>query len=100
MDVVLARLPHFIYIVVPLALFMAWIYLALHVVFARVIGDRRSPVLWFFGIVTGPLTRPVRVVLAPETPESRVRLVSLGVYFVLWLVVRVALAGLMGPARM
>jgi hypothetical protein len=99
MDSVVTRLPHFIYIVVPLLFFMAWIYLALHALFARFIGDPKSPVLWFFGIVTGPLTRPIRAVLPPATPESRVRLVSLGVYFVLWIVVRVALAGLMGPAR-
>src|SRR4051812_46588474 len=99
MDSVGARLPHFVYIVVPLLFFMAWIYLALHVLFARFIGDPQSPVLWFFGIVTGPLTTPVRALLPAATPESRVRLVSLGVYFVLWVVARVALAGLMGPAR-
>ena len=94
-----ARLPHVIYIVIPLVFFMAWVYLGLHLVFARVIRDPRSPVLWFFGVVTGPLTRPVRALLPPSTPEPRVRLVSLGFYFILWLVVRVALAGLMSPAR-
>jgi hypothetical protein len=99
MDDVVSRLPHFIYIVIPLVFFMAWVYLGLHVVFARVIADPRSPVLWFFGIVTGPLTRPVRAVLPPATPEPRVRLVSLGVYFILWVTIRVALAGLMGAAR-
>lgn len=99
MDGFVARLPHVIYIVVPLVLFMAWVYLGLHLMFARVIRDPRSPVLWFFGVVTGPLTRPVRALLPPSTPEPRVRLVSLGVYFILWLVVRVALAGLMSPAR-
>jgi len=78
---------------------MAWIYLALHVMFARLIHDPSSPVLWFFGVVTGPLTRPIRALLPPSTPDSRVRLVSLGIYFFLWLVVRVALAGLMSPAR-
>ena len=98
MDGVIGRLPHVIYIVVPLLFFIAWIYLALHVLFARLIRDPRSPVLWFFGVVTGPLTRPVRGLLPPSTSESRVRLVSLGVYFFLWLVVRVALAGLMSPA--
>jgi hypothetical protein len=99
MDSVVARLPHVVYIVVPLLFFMAWIYLALHVVFARFIGDPTSPVLWFFAIVTGPLTRPVRALLPRATPEPRVRLVSLGVYFALWVVARVVLAGLMGPAR-
>jgi hypothetical protein len=98
MSEVLARLPHFVYIVVPLLFFMAWIYIALHIVFARVIRDPRSPVLWFFGVVTGPLTRPVRALLPPATAEARVRLVSLGVYVVLWVLTRVALVGLLGPA--
>ena len=99
MDGLVGRLPHAVYIVVPLLFFMAWIYLALHVMFARLIHDPSSPVLWFFGVVTGPLTRPIRALLPPSTPDSRVRLVSLGIYFFLWLVVRVALAGLMSPAR-
>ena len=98
MDGFFDRLPHFVYIVVPLVFFMAWIYLALHILFARVITDARSPVLWFFSVVTGPLTRPVRAFLSPATPERRVRMVSLGVYLVLWVVSRVTLAGLLGPA--
>lgn len=76
-------------IVIPLLFFMAWIYLALHMLFARFIAQPDSPVLWFFSVVTGPLTRPVRAVLPAGSPESRVRRVALAVYLVLWIAVRV-----------
>ena len=42
--------------------------------------------LWFFSVVTGPLTRPVRAVLPRGTPEPRVRAVALAMYVALWLV--------------
>jgi uncharacterized protein YggT (Ycf19 family) len=87
MDELWLRLRLLANIVVPLLFFMAAIYLALHVVFARFVAPA-SPVLWFFGVVTGPLTRPVRRFLAPGTPETRVRLVALGVYVLLWLLSR------------
>jgi hypothetical protein len=87
------RLLVLVNVVFPLLLFMAWIYLALHVLFARLL-DPGSPVLWFFGVVTGPLTRPVRSLAPPGTPEPRVRLIALAVYFLLWIVARALLAGL------
>lgn len=74
-------------VVIPLVFFMAWVYLALHVVFARLV-DQANPVLWFFAVVTGPLTRPVRSFMPPGTPAPRVRMVALAVYFALWMVVR------------
>jgi hypothetical protein len=80
--------------VIPFVFFMAAVYLALHIVFARLVGNPASPVVWFFGVVTGPLTRPVRAWLGPGTPEPRVRLLALGVYTVLWLVSRVVLVWL------
>jgi hypothetical protein len=87
-------------VVVPLVFFMASVYLWLHVLFARFITRPDSPVLWFFTVVTGPLTRPVRGVLAPNTSERRVRLVALGIYVALWLGSRILLAQWMGsPAR-
>jgi len=76
-------------IVIPLVFFMAAVYLALHIVFARFVSSPGSPVLWFFGVVTGPLTRRVRRLLAPGTPEARVRVVALALYVGLWLVSRV-----------
>ena len=89
----LHRLPIVVNVVLPLLLFMACVYLALHIVFARFVG-RDSPVLWFFGIVTGPLTRPVRALMPRDTPEPRVRTVALGVYVVLWLTVRAVFVGI------
>jgi uncharacterized protein YggT (Ycf19 family) len=75
-------------IVIPLVFFMAAVYLAFHILFARFVVAPGSPVLWFFGVVTGPLTRPIRRFLAPGTSDTRVRLVALAVYAVLWLVSR------------
>jgi hypothetical protein len=81
-------------VLVPLLLFMAWVYLALHIAFARLIANRDNPALWFFAVVTGPLTRPVRAFVRPGTPEPRVRMVALVVYFALWIVARALLAQL------
>ena len=88
-----ARLPFLVNLVLPLVLFMAWIYLGLHMLFARVVTNPQSPVLWFFAVVTGPLTRPVRALLPTGTPETRVRMISLAMYVALWIVARVVLAG-------
>jgi hypothetical protein len=83
--------------VIPFVFFMAAIYLALHIVFARLVRDPASPLIWFFGVVTGPLTRPVRGWLAAGSPEPRVRLLALGVYVALWLATRVFFAWVGGP---
>ena len=85
--------------VIPLVFFMAAIYLALHILFAHFVRTPGSPVMWFFGVVTGPLTRPVRGWLAPGTPETRVRVVALVVYAGLWLVSRAVLLGVGVPGR-
>ena len=75
-------------IVIPLVFFMAAVYLAFHILFARFVVAPGSPVLWFFGVVTGPLTWPIRRFLGAGTPETRVRVVALVVYVVLWLASR------------
>jgi hypothetical protein len=89
MDDAVRRLPYLLNVLLPLLFFMASVYLALHIVFARLLRRPDSPVLWFFSVVTGPLTRPVRVLLPRGTPEARVRMLALGLYVVLWLTVRV-----------
>ena len=94
MDGVLSRIPVLLNVVVPLLLFMACVYLTLHMVFARLVARPDSPVLWFFAVVTGPLTRPVRALLPRGTPEPRVRALALGVYLVLWLTVRAVFVGI------
>ncbi len=76
--------------------YMAGIYLLVHIVFARLIRNPESPVLWFFSVVTGPLTRPVRTFLSPGAPEARVRWLALGVCAVIWLVTKVVLAQMRG----
>jgi hypothetical protein len=96
MDDLATRLSLLLNLVLPLVFFMAWIYLALHMLVARIVANPQSPVLWFFGVVTGPLTRPVRSLLPAGTPEPRVRTISLVVYVALWVVARVVLAGLIG----
>jgi hypothetical protein len=99
MDALTARLPLLLNLLVPLVLFMAWIYLALHMLFARFVTRPDSPALWFFTVLTRPLTRPVRALLPPETSEARVRAISLAVYAVLWIIARVVLAGLTGARQ-
>jgi hypothetical protein len=76
--------------------YMAGIYLLVHIVFARLIRNPQSPVLWFFSVVTGPLTRPVRTFLSPGAPEARVRWLALGACAVIWLVTKVVLAQMRG----
>ena len=100
MDDLVLRTTALVRILVPFVFFMASVYLALHMLFARLLpgGARPSATLWFFSIVTGPLTRPVRAMLPAETPESRVRAVSLALYVGLWIVCRLAL-GPLAPAR-
>ena len=50
---------------IPLLLFMAWLYLAPAHPLRPAGHASRSPVLWFFSVVTGPLTRPVRAGCRP-----------------------------------
>jgi len=95
MDELGFRIVVLINVVVPLLFFMAALYLFLHVVFARVIGNPENPALWFFAVVTGPLTRPVRAVLPSGTPETRVRTIALVAYVGAWILVRVLLARLL-----
>jgi uncharacterized protein YggT (Ycf19 family) len=86
MDEPLLRLTLLLRVLVPFVFMMATVYLAIHIVFARLIASPRSQVLWFFETVTGPLTRPVRALLPPQTSERRVRALALALYLVLWVV--------------
>ena len=82
-------------VLIPFVFFMAAVYLALHILIARLISSgRESAVLWFFSVVTRPLTRPVRAVMRVGTAESRIRVAALGLYLFLWIASRVLLAGL------
>ena len=86
MDELVVRIGLLARVLVPFLFMMASVYLAVHVVFARLIVSPRSQVLAFFAVVTTPLTRPIRALLPPGTAEARVRAVALVVYLVLWVV--------------
>ncbi|MBK9064003.1 MAG: hypothetical protein IPL89_12535 [Acidobacteria bacterium] len=68
--------------------FMATIYLALHMLVAKLIRNPESKLLAFLTIMTHPLTVPARSFLAPGTPETRVRGVTLGLLICVWLLSR------------
>jgi hypothetical protein len=97
MDELGLRLVLLVRFLVPFLFMMASVYLATHIVFARLIGSAESQVLAFFAIVTGPLTRPIRPLLRPGTAEPRVRMVALGIYLLLWIVTD-RLARMLAPA--
>lgn len=86
MDELLLRLTVLARVLVPFACMMATVYLATHILFARLVARPDSPVLWFFSTVTAPLTWPVRAVLPAGIAERRVRGIALVVYLVLWVV--------------
>jgi len=70
--------------------YMAAIYLALHIVVARFVRAPDSRLLWFFSVITGPLTRPVRSLMPAGTPETRVRAIALAAYVLVMLIARAA----------
>lgn len=76
--------------------YMAAIYVGLHIILARVITTQESRVLWFFSVVTTPLTAPVRAVLPRDIPEGRVRWITLALCAAIWLGARLVLARMGG----
>jgi hypothetical protein len=64
---------------------MALFYLALHKVVSRFSRKPNSKLLWFFSVVTAPLTRPIRVWMMPGASDDHVLSRSLLVYGLLWL---------------
>jgi hypothetical protein len=66
--------------------FIALFYLMLHILVSGIIKRPENKVLWFFSVLTQPLTRPVRAWVAVDMPEQRVRMIALVLYGVLWLV--------------
>ena len=76
--------------------YMAAIYVGLHIVVAHFSRTPGSRLLWFFSVLTGPLTRPIRAVLPASVTESQVRYVTLTACVVIWLGTRLLLTGLGG----
>jgi hypothetical protein len=65
--------------------FMAVVYLALHAIVRRCVSKSDSRLLWFFSVLTDPLTRPVRSRLRGDNNGQQVLLISIAVYCALWL---------------
>jgi hypothetical protein len=76
--------------------YMAAIYLALHMIVARLSRAPDGRLLWFFSVITEPLTRPVRTWVPAGTSEARVRLITLVALVAVWLGTRVLLGHLGG----
>jgi uncharacterized protein YggT (Ycf19 family) len=65
--------------------FMAIFYLALHKLVSRLSHKPNSKLLWFFSVLTTPLTRPVRAWITPGASDDQLLSRSLLVYGFLWL---------------
>ena len=73
--------------------YMAAIYVALHITVARFSSRPGSRLLWFFSVLTGPLTRPIRSMLPTTMTDSQVRYLTLLACVIIWLAIRLLLAG-------
>jgi hypothetical protein len=65
--------------------FMAMFYLALHKITFRFSQKPNSKLLWFFSVLTAPLTRPVRAWMARRGSEDQLLSRALLFYGFLWL---------------
>jgi hypothetical protein len=83
---------HHVLVLVWFLAYTAAVYVLLHIVVLRFTADPQSRLRWFFGVLTGPLTRPVRALLPRDTPEARVRWATLGLLILIWLAARMLLA--------
>lgn len=66
--------------------FIALVYLSLHVIFSRLILKPDSKVLWFFSILTLPLTRPIQKWIDPSASDARLRRIAMVIYGLVWAV--------------
>ena len=64
---------------------MAVVYLALYKIVSRLSKKPNSKLLWFFSVVTAPLTRPVRAWTMPGSTDDQLLSRSLAFYGFLWL---------------
>ena len=66
--------------------FVAVVYLALHWTVRRLSAKPNSKLLWFFSVVTSPLTRPVKAWITPGAADDWIISIALLIYGLLWLV--------------
>ena len=83
-----------ILLLVRLVAFIGVLYLALHILVARMSTKPGSRLLWFFEVLTGPLTRAVARVAGPETPPARLRWWALAAIGAIWVAAIVAVESL------
>jgi hypothetical protein len=76
--------------------YMAAIYITLHIVVAHFSRTPESRLLWFFSVLTSPLTRPIGRLLPAGLTESQLRYVTLAACIIIWLATRLLLAALGG----
>ena len=74
-----------LFILLRFLCFVAVVYLALHWTVRRLSAKPNSKLLWFFSVVTSPLTRPVKVWIMPGATDDRILSASLLFYGLLWL---------------
>jgi len=67
--------------------FMAVFYLTLHKIVARLSRRPDSKLLWFFGVLTAPLTMPVKRYSSPDATNDQIISYALIFYSVLWMLV-------------
>ena len=65
--------------------FMAVFYLALHKIVARLSRKPNSKLLWFFGVLTAPLTLPVKRYSSPDATDGQIVTYALIFYGLVWM---------------
>lgn len=79
-----------ILLLLRLVAFIAVFYLVLHFLVARWSRKPGSRLLWFFEVLTAPLTGWVAHLAPAGTPQPRLRLYALALFAVVWLSAAVA----------
>jgi len=77
--------------------FIGVLYMGLHILVARLSRRPESRLLWFFEVLTGPLTRTVARVAPAGTSPARLRWLAFGACVLLWVAAIVADRTLGGP---
>ena len=85
-----------ILLLLRLIAFIGVLYMALHILVARFSRKPESRLLWFFEVLTGPLTRTVARFAAPGTPPARLRWLAFGACALIWVATIVAVENLAG----
>jgi uncharacterized protein YggT (Ycf19 family) len=92
----MAALIYRLLLLISFVAYMAAIYVALHILVAHSSRRAESRLLWFFSVLTKPLTRSIRRLLPEGLTESQIRYLTLAVCVGVWLVTRLLLAGFSG----